>query len=57
MTVHQTGKSAALRLESPLIDQLADFSSQAALVSKAFQQVLRLVSYYKAHPDLHRLGQ
>lgn len=57
MTVHQTGKSAALRLESPLIDQLADFSSQAALVSKAFQQVLRLVGYYKAHADLHRLGQ
>lgn len=57
MTVHQTGKSAALRLESPLIDQLADFSSQAALVSRAFQQVLRLVGYYKAHPNLHSLGQ
>jgi hypothetical protein len=57
MIVHQTGKSAALRLESPLIDQLADFSSQAAFVNKAFHQVLRLVGYYKAHPELHRLGQ
>jgi hypothetical protein len=51
MEIIQTGKSAAIRLEVPKVENFGDFESQRPTLHTAFTEIARLLAFYQYRRD------